>query len=240
MGILDDIDEDPVVVVPAKKVDLDDLFGGVGQTSAAPAGVSSAPQSTAPQSSAAPAKATDALDDFFGGGNAGGAPAARPANALHQQPASDSLLDFSASPAATTKSNRNVEQVFADLELGGGSRHKVTLSDVQAGSQGGAARIYIPNRSMLAMMDFYGVLGVSKAASVDDISRSYKQKALALHPDKRAASGQPLTAEEDEYFKLVGDAYETLSDPELRATYDGQQGAGGGAGGQASWLSHVN
>jgi molecular chaperone DnaJ len=83
------------------------------------------------------------------------------------------------------------------------------------------------------MADLYGVLGVSREASADEIKRAYRKKARELHPD---VNPDPETQHK---FKEVAEAYEILSDPERREVYDrggdprGRRGApgGGGAGG---------
>ncbi|MBX3731081.1 MAG: molecular chaperone DnaJ [Verrucomicrobiae bacterium] len=79
---------------------------------------------------------------------------------------------------------------------------------------------------------FYEVLEVTRTATAEDIKKSYRKLALRYHPDKNAGD----TAAE-ERFKEVGEAYEVLSDPDKRATYDRHghaafdRRAGGGAGG---------
>ncbi len=67
--------------------------------------------------------------------------------------------------------------------------------------------------------DYYDVLGVARDASDDDIKRAYRKLARKYHPD---VSKEP---EAEARFKEVGEAYETLKDPEKRAAYD-QLGAG--------------
>ena len=84
--------------------------------------------------------------------------------------------------------------------------------------------------------DFYEALGISKSASADDIKRAYRKLALQYHPDRNK------TKEADGKFKEVTKAYEVLSDPQKKQTYDqighssyeqsgGGQGPFGGAGG---------
>jgi molecular chaperone DnaJ len=62
--------------------------------------------------------------------------------------------------------------------------------------------------------DYYEVLGVPRDAPDPEIKRAFRALARELHPD---VSGAPET---DERFREVAEAYEVLSDPERRATYD--------------------
>ena len=63
--------------------------------------------------------------------------------------------------------------------------------------------------------DFYELLGVPRDASVETIRHVYRQLARAYHPD--ANPGNPIG---EERLKRIAEAWETLSDPALRARYD--------------------
>jgi len=63
--------------------------------------------------------------------------------------------------------------------------------------------------------DYYEVLGIEKGVSDDEIKKAYRRLAVKYHPDKNPGD---KTAEEK--FKELGEAYEVLSDPHKRATYD--------------------
>ena len=63
--------------------------------------------------------------------------------------------------------------------------------------------------------DFYGILGVGKRASTNEIKKAYRRLAKEMHPDKN--QGDP---DANNKFQDLGAAYETLSDPEKRKIYD--------------------
>lgn len=63
---------------------------------------------------------------------------------------------------------------------------------------------------------YYEILGVSEAATADEIKRAYKNKALVWHPDKNQANPEEAHAK----FQAILKAYETLSDSREREWYD--------------------
>ena len=63
--------------------------------------------------------------------------------------------------------------------------------------------------------DYYALLGVSREASPEEIRRAYRKLAFELHPDRNGGSAQA-----EEAFKDVTEAYAVLGDPRRRAAYD--------------------
>jgi len=71
--------------------------------------------------------------------------------------------------------------------------------------------------------DYYAILGVERSADADAIKKAYRKLAQKYHPDVSKEPGA------EEKFKDIGEAYQTLKDPEKRAAYD-QLGSGFEAG----------
>ncbi|MFN8572670.1 MAG: molecular chaperone DnaJ [Gemmatimonadaceae bacterium] len=86
------------------------------------------------------------------------------------------------------------------------------------------------------MADYYALLGVERSASDEDIKKAYRKLAMKWHPDKNNGS-----AEAEEKFKEVTEAYDVLRDPDKRAAYDryGEAGLRAGAAGP-SGFHHVD
>lgn len=76
---------------------------------------------------------------------------------------------------------------------------------------------------MAQKRDYYEVLGVAKAATVDEIKRAYRTLAKRYHPDRN-----PNDAAAEQKFKEVQHAYSVLSDAKKREEYDrfGEVGVG--------------
>lgn len=69
-------------------------------------------------------------------------------------------------------------------------------------------------------MDYYTILGVQRNATEPEIKTAYRKLAMQYHPDRN-----PGDKEAETKFKQVQEAYETLTDMNKRARYNGQNPA---------------
>ena len=80
--------------------------------------------------------------------------------------------------------------------------------------------------------DYYEVLGVNRGSSEAEIKKAFRRLARDLHPDVNRHD-----PEAEEKFKEAAEAYEVLSDPERRRTYDAFGREGLRTGG---WAPHTS
>jgi len=89
---------------------------------------------------------------------------------------------------------------------------------------------------MSTKSDFYDILGIPRTASPTEIKAAYRKLALTWHPDRHQGVDK---TEAERKFKEINEAYQALSDPQKKSTYDqfghtpsggGNPFAGGGAG----------
>ncbi len=62
------------------------------------------------------------------------------------------------------------------------------------------------------MANYYEILGVNSGASYAEIKSAFRRLAKVYHPDKNPGG--------KEHFSIILKAYETLSDPKLKSSYD--------------------
>jgi len=82
--------------------------------------------------------------------------------------------------------------------------------------------------------DYYAELGVSKDASQKEIKKAFRALARKFHPDNN-----PKNERAETKFKEINEAYETLSDKEVRKEYDHAREMGyfvGDPGGQQQYV----
>jgi molecular chaperone DnaJ len=72
--------------------------------------------------------------------------------------------------------------------------------------------------------DYYEILEVRKECTDQEIKQAYRRLAIKYHPDKN-----PGDKEAEDRFKEVAEAYQVLSQPEMRSRYDRYGHAGVGA-----------
>uniref|UniRef100_A0A7S1IRL5 J domain-containing protein n=2 Tax=Eutreptiella gymnastica TaxID=73025 RepID=A0A7S1IRL5_9EUGL len=94
-----------------------------------------------------------------------------------------------------------------DEDILGAARNRASKSQ-KASSSGGS-------KTGPVDMTYYEALGVEPTATSSEIKKAYYLLARQLHPDKN-----PDDAEASKKFQKVGEAYQVLSNDELRAKYD--------------------
>jgi DnaJ-class molecular chaperone len=91
----------------------------------------------------------------------------------------------------------------------------VTLGQIDGSSHSSffkfSERPRVGSLKPLFSSSYYSRLGVDSKASTQDITKAYRRKAQILHPDKGGNEND---------FKELVEAYETLSDPKKRSLYD--------------------
>jgi molecular chaperone DnaJ len=83
--------------------------------------------------------------------------------------------------------------------------------------------------------DYYEVLGVSRNASKDEISASYRKLAMKYHPDRNPGDNEAI-----EKFKLCASAYEVLGNEDKRSIYDQYGHAGLSSAGGNTQFRDIN
>ena len=63
-------------------------------------------------------------------------------------------------------------------------------------------------------MNYYDILSIKRDATLEEIQKAYKDKSFQFHPDFNNGIS------DDSMFRVIKEAYETLSDPDKRSEYD--------------------
>lgn len=79
---------------------------------------------------------------------------------------------------------------------------------------------FLGDQSSEGEENYYQLLEIEADATLEQIKRAYKRQSLQMHPDKLAQRGQVVTEEDQDRFTRMKEAYECLSDPHKRETYD--------------------
>ncbi|KAG5489206.1 hypothetical protein GH5_00070 [Leishmania sp. Ghana 2012 LV757] len=237
---------------------LDDLFGSISiSASCGHTGASASPQyhsSSAPGTNkavpaAAATAASSVLNDLFAAPTVASTSHNENHAMLYVDGSSGGVKDdvtdlFDLSKPMKKDKYNNAESFLEAFERqgkksgSGGDRagDRQTLADLTRNKDDNKVRA-----RLLALMNYYDVLGVSPTASGEEIKRSYKKKALELHPDR---VGRDQTQEEAELFKVITKANEVLTDAEQRRKYDASLASGAGqpamAPSAADWWNHMH
>lgn len=68
--------------------------------------------------------------------------------------------------------------------------------------------------------DYYGILGVGKDATDEELRKQYRKLSMQYHPDRQAGKSDAEKKAAEDRFKEINEAYSVLSDKEKRARYD--------------------
>ena len=77
------------------------------------------------------------------------------------------------------------------------------------------AGVYLKKSTVMAFVDYYKIMGISKDTPQDQINAAYKKRVKQFHPDLH-----PDDPKAKAKFQALNEANEVLSDPQKRAQYD--------------------
>ena len=121
-------------------------------------------------------------------------------------------------------------QAASRAQRGGGHEGEVPATEVPAAaadSDDAAPRAGAADGGEDAPRCPYALLGLERSASEGAVRAAYRRRALRLHPDRFPNATQAEREAATRRFQALAGAYETLSDPALRAEYDAASAEGG-------------
>ena len=122
-------------------------------------------------------------------------------------------------------------QAASGAQRGGGHEREVPATEVPAAaaadSDDAAPRAGAADGGEDAPRCPYALLGLERSASEGAVRAAYRRRALRLHPDRFPNATQAEREAATRRFQALAGAYETLSDPALRAEYDAASAEGG-------------
>lgn len=74
--------------------------------------------------------------------------------------------------------------------------------------------------------DYYAILGLTTAASDEDIRQAYRSLAKRWHPDHYAMAPEEVGRQAERRMRAINRAHDVLGDPSLRRDYDRRHGVG--------------
>ncbi|GAY61824.1 Chaperone protein DnaJ 20 [Citrus sinensis] len=127
-------------------------------------------------------------------------------------PGSESRFLTTTTTPTTNKKPDRFPRIYPTSVSFGSLKVKAKLNDA-AGGTATATAVVDESKEL----SFYDLLGIPESVSLVEIKQAYKQMARKYHPD---VSPPDRVEEYTQRFIRVQEAYETLSDPGLRALYD--------------------
>lgn len=127
-------------------------------------------------------------------------------------PGSESRFLTTTTTPTTNKKPDRLPRIYPTSVSFGSLKVKAKLNDA-AGGTATATAVVDESKEL----SFYDLLGIPESVSLVEIKQAYKQMARKYHPD---VSPPDRVEEYTQRFIRVQEAYETLSDPGLRALYD--------------------
>lgn len=119
-----------------------------------------------------------------------------------------------------TRAKEIAEKKFSAKDIAGAKKFAVKAQNLFPGLEGisqmlATFDVYIAAENKISgESDWYEILGVDPLADDDTVRKHYRKLALTLHPDKNKSIGA------DGAFKLISEAWSSLSDKTRRLAYD--------------------